>query len=105
MREKSVTIQGQRTMEELRTFIWKNGRAEAQGGYNDDLVMSLATACYVRDTALKFAQQGLDITNAALSNWKKSETAIYSSNGVSKKEAGWTQDMGEHGTQDLTWLL
>jgi len=105
LRDKSITIQGKRTMEEMRTFIWKNGRAEAQGGYNDDLVMSLATACYVRDTALKFAQQGLDITNAALSNWKKSETAIYSSNGVSKKEAGWTQDMGEHGTQDLTWLL
>ena len=105
LRDKSVTIQGKRTMEEMRTFIWKNGRAEAQGGYNDDLVMSLATACYVRDTALKFAQQGLDITSAALSNWKKSETAIYNSNGVSKKDAGWTQDIGEHGSQDLTWLL
>ena len=105
MREKSIIIQGKRTIEEMRTFIWKNGRAEAQGGYNDDLVMSLATACYVRDTALKFAQQGLDITNAALSNWKKSAPAIYSNNRVSKKDAGWTQDMGEHGSQDLTWLL
>ena len=105
MREKSIIIQGKRTMEEMRTFIWKNGRAEAQIGYNDDLVMSLATACYVRDTALKFAQQGLDITKAALSNWKKTEPTIYSSNGVSKKDTGWTQDLGEHGQQDLTWLL
>jgi len=105
LRDKSITIQGKRTLEEMRTFIWKHGRAEAQGGYNDDLVMSLATACYVRDTALKFAQQGVDITHAALSNWKKHETAVYSSNGVSKKEAGWAQDMGEHGSQDLTWLL
>jgi len=105
LRDKSITIQGKRSLEEMRTFIWKNGRAEAQGGYNDDLVMSLATACYVRDTALKFAQQGLDITNAALSNWKKSAPAIYNSSGVNKKDAGWTQDMGEHGNQDLTWLL
>jgi hypothetical protein len=105
LRDRSITIQGKRTLEEMRTFIWKHGRAEAQGGYNDDLVMSLATACYVRDTALKFAQQGVDITHAALSNWKKHETAVYSSNGVSKKQAGWTQDMGEHGSQDLTWLL
>ena len=105
LRDKSITIQGKRTLEEMRTFIWKNGRAEAQGGYNDDLVMSLATACYVRDTALKFAQQGIDITHAALSNWKKHETAIYNSNGVNKKEAGWSQDLGEHGNQDLTWLL
>ena len=104
MREKSVIIQGQRTMEELRTFIWKNGRAEAQGGYNDDLVMSLATACYVRDTALKFAQQGIDITRAALSNWSKSGAGVYTG-GVNKKDAGWSQDMGEHGHQDLTWLL
>ena len=89
----------------MRTFIWKNGRAEAQGGYNDDLVMSLSTACYVRDTALKFAQQGLDITNAALNNWKRSVPTIYTSNGVSKKQAGWTQDLGDHGEQDLTWLL
>jgi len=104
MREKSVTIQGQRTMEELRTFIWKNGRAEAQTGYNDDLVMSLATGCYVRDTALKFAQQGIDLTNATLRNWKKSAPGVYTG-GVNKKEAGWSQDMGDFGQQDLTWLL
>ena len=88
----------------LRTFIWKNGRAEAQTGYNDDLVMSLATACYVRDTALKFAQQGIDITNAALKNWSRSAPTIYTG-GVNKKEAGWTQDLGDKGQQDLTWLL
>ncbi len=104
MREKSIIIQGQRTFEELRTFIWKNGRAEAQTGYNDDLVMSLATGCYVRDTALKFAQQGIDLTNAALKNWQKSAPMIYTG-GVSKKDAGWTQDLGDKGQQDLTWLI
>ena len=91
-------------MEEMRTFIWKNGRAEAQTGYNDDLIMSLATGCYVRDTALKFAQQGVDITNAALNNWSKSSPVIYT-NKLNKKQSGWTQDLGEHGQQDLTWLL
>ena len=104
LREKSVIIQGQRTMEEMRTFIWKNGRAEAQTGYNDDLVMSLATGCYVRDTALKFAQQGIDLTKATLRNLGKSAPSIYTG-GTTKKDAGWSQDMGEHGQQDLTWLL
>ena len=104
LREKSIILQSKRTLEEMRTFIWKNGRAEAQTGYNDDLVMALATACYVRDTALKFAQQGIDITKAALSNWSKTTPIIYT-NKPNKKEAGWTQDMGEYGQQDLTWLL
>ena len=67
--------------------------------------MSLATACYVRDTALKFAQQGINLTNAALSNWSRSAPAIYSSKGINKKQAGWTQDMGDKGQQDLTWLI
>jgi hypothetical protein len=104
LREKSITIQGKRTMEEMRTFIWKNGRAEAQTGYNDDLIMSLATACYVRDTALKFAQQGIDITKATLKNWQRNTPTIYTGT-VNKKQSGWTQDMGDRGEQDLTWLL
>jgi hypothetical protein len=104
LRDKSIVIQGKRTMEEMRTFIWKNGRAEAQTGYNDDLIMSLATACYIRDTALKFAQQGIDLTRAALGSIKSHNTPIYTTN-VNKKQAGWTQDLGDKGQQDLTWLL
>ena len=104
LRDKAITIQGKRTLEEMRTFIWKNGRAEAQTGYNDDLVMSLATGCYVRDTALKFAQQGIDLTNATLRNWQTNASGVYTG-GINKKDAGWTQDLGEQGSQDLTWLL
>ena len=104
LRDKSIIVQGKRTMEEMRTFIWKNGRAEAQTGYNDDLIMSLATACYVRDTALKFAQRGIDLTNATLKNWHKHDTPIFT-NKLNKKSAGWVQDMGDKGQQDLTWLL
>ena len=81
-----------------------NGKPQAQIGYNDDLVMSLATACYVRDTALKFAQQGLDITRATVANWQRDVTSIYTG-GTNKKDTGWTQDLGEQGEQDLTWLL
>ena len=68
--------------------------------------MALATSCYVRDTALKFAQQGVDITQAALKNWSKNSPAVYIS-GISKDKGKqtWTQDLGEHGQQDLTWLL
>jgi hypothetical protein len=66
--DKSVTIQSKRLLEEMRVFMWKNGRAEAQSGYNDDLVMSMATAMFVRDTALKFKSQNMDLARAALNN-------------------------------------
>ena len=59
--DKGVTIQSKRLIEEMKTFIWKNNRAEAQSGYNDDLVMSFGIAMYIRDTALKLRQQGIDL--------------------------------------------
>ena len=37
----------------MKTFIWKNGKPQAMRSYNDDLVMSLAIACWVRDTAIE----------------------------------------------------
>jgi hypothetical protein len=43
-------------------------RPEAQTGYNDDLVMSFGIGQFLRDTSLKFQQQGLDMTRAALGN-------------------------------------
>ena len=60
--DKGVTIQSKRLIEEMKTFIWRNGRPEAQSGYNDDLVMAFSIAMYIRDTALKFKQRGIDLT-------------------------------------------
>lgn len=59
-------IKSKRLIEEMKVFIWKNGRAEAQSGYNDDLIMCGAIGMYIRDTALKFKQQGLELTKATL---------------------------------------
>ena len=50
----------------MKTFIWRNGRPEAQSGYNDDLVMAFGIAMYIRDTALKFRQRGIDITRKCI---------------------------------------
>ena len=105
VKEKSIQIQSQRTLDELRTFVWKNGRPEAQSGYNDDLIMSLATACYVRDTALKFAQHGLDLTKAILNNTTK---AVY--NPVFAPKLGrdpqdsYKMNVGGK-DEDISWLL
>ena len=52
IRNKVLTIYSQRLANELDTFIWKNGRPEAQRSYNDDLIMAAAIGCWVRDTAL-----------------------------------------------------
>jgi hypothetical protein len=100
--DKSVTIQSKRLLEEMRVFIWKNGRPEAQPGYNDDLVMSFAIGMYLRDTSLKFQQQSLDMTRAALGSITKNTIAgAYNSNGI---ENPYMMDT-KYGQESINWLL
>jgi hypothetical protein len=71
----------------MKVFIWKNGRAEAQQGYNDDLVMSFGMAMFMRDTSFKFRQQNLWNSRAALNNITSSQipfSGVYNSNQVLK---------------------
>ena len=65
-REKSVTVRSNRLIDELFTFIFNNGRAEAMKSYNDDLVMAFCIGLWVRDTALRLRQEGIDLTKRAM---------------------------------------
>ena len=58
-----IIIRSVRTIEELRVFVWENGKAQASSGYNDDLVMALGIGLWVRDTALKLYQEGINLTD------------------------------------------
>jgi hypothetical protein len=100
--DRSVTIRSKRLLEEMKVFVWKNGRPEAQTGYNDDLVMSFGISMYLRDTSLKFHQQSQDLTRATLGNMTKSTyIGAYSPNSVQNPYSIQT----EHGMEDIKWIL
>ena len=103
--DKGVTIQSKRLVEEMKTFIWKYGRAEAQQGYNDDLVMSFGIGLYVRDTALKFRQHGLDVTKAALGSFHKTTTQYQGAYFSTGQDNPYHMDNGKGGTEDFSWIL
>ena len=101
--DRSVTIHSKRLLEEMKVFVWKNGRPEAQSGYNDDLVMAFGIAMFLRDTSLKFQQHSHDMTRATLGNMGKSSyTGGYSGNGVKNP---YQIDNPYGGKEDITWLL
>jgi hypothetical protein len=104
LREKTIIFQSKRTIAELKTFIWKNGRPEAQTGYNDDLVMSAAIGVYLRDTTLTFMKHGQDLSRATLSSFKRSNQYDGAYNG-SMRHNPWKIDDGRGGSHDLSWLL
>ena len=103
VREKSITIRSIRTVEELFTFIWNNGRAEAMRGYNDDLTMALAISLWVRDTALRLRQEGIDLTKQALNGISSyTYSGIYGGNDMD--ENPWQMKIGDS-VEDLSkWL-
>ena len=101
IREKSCIIRSKRLLEELFVFIWKNARPEAASGYNDDLTMCFSQGLWVRDTALKLRQAGIDINRMAIANMR-STVSIYKPNSDNK---AWKMDTQHGNTEDIGWLL
>ena len=66
IRNKLITIYSSRLVDEFKTFIWNNNKAEAMRSYHDDLVMALAIGCWIRDTALQVNQRDLEYNRAFL---------------------------------------
>jgi hypothetical protein len=103
--EKSVTIQSKRLLEEMKVFIWKNGRAEAQYGYNDDLIMAFGMGMYIRDTALKYRQRGLDLTRNVLNNISVNRTAYQGAYFSNDHDNPYKIDNPYGDSEDIKWLL
>jgi hypothetical protein len=67
-----IKIRSVRTKNEMRTFVWKNGKPQAQStGYHDDLIMAYAIGLYLRDSAIQYRSQGVDMQRAVLGNMRK----------------------------------
>lgn len=77
IRNRMLLIYSTRAYNELKTFIWKNGKAQASKNKNDDLVISAAIACFVRDTALNANKLDIEYQKAILNSHKFVATPFY----------------------------
>jgi hypothetical protein len=106
---KVVIIKSVRLLEELRSFIWKNGRAQAMQSYNDDLVMSFAIAMYLRETSLRFKKTADSLTYAALDGFTRTQdTSIAYNSNNQYNQNPWIMNVNSpqgQEFQDLTWLI
>jgi hypothetical protein len=118
VREKDVIIRSSRLIDEFKVFIWKNVgvnvKAEAMSGYNDDLVMSMGIALWVRDVALRLKNERVALNRAALNSFystsvertdaASSRFGIFTTD-VSPQKNPWIMQNGVGESEDLTWLL
>ncbi|HPM21444.1 MAG TPA: terminase family protein, partial [Thermotogota bacterium] len=47
-----VKIRSSRLLNQMKVFVWQNGKAQAMSGYNDDLVLAMSIGLYVRDISI-----------------------------------------------------
>ena len=67
--------------------------------------MAFATALYVRDTAIRMRQQGMDLSRATMSsfvNLNQRNTGVYN---VAPRQNNPYLMETPNGQEDLTWLL
>ncbi len=76
VRNELITINSSRLYNEMKTFVWNNGRPEAMRSYNDDLIMAAAIGCWVRDTALIENKRNVEYNKAFLATMVAAETKI-----------------------------
>jgi hypothetical protein len=67
--------------------------------------MAFSIALWIRDTALKLRQQGLDLNRKTMDYFGKgSASSLYNPSMPSRNDTGWTMDVGKD-SHDITWLL
>jgi hypothetical protein len=106
IRNKVLTIYSKRLANELDTFIWKNGRPEAQRGYNDDLVMAAAIGCWVRDTAIIENQKDVEYKKAFLNSIILTNTTLNTNTPDQRKKSTFEMAIDEKSNlKPYMWVL
>ncbi len=109
VRNKLIKVYSSRLLNEMRTFVWNNGKPEAMRSYNDDLIMSLAVACWVRDTAILENKKDVEYSKAIMNSISKS-TAVLNTNikgMIDYKQNKLRDTMEKHAAnvQEFPWLF
>lgn len=99
--EKLIIVRSKRLISQLLVFVWLNGKAQARPGRKDDAVLSTGIALFVRDTALKLREIGLDMTRKTLQHMHK---RVYTPN-ANGDNSQWTMNDGKGNTISTRWLL
>jgi len=98
--ERELRIYSKRLTSQLLVFVWLNGKAQARPGRKDDAVMATGITLFVRDTALKMRELGMDLTKKALTHIHKK---VYTPN--TSLDNNWTMNDGKGNTISTKWLL
>ena len=69
VRTNRVKIRSERTIAEMTTFVFRNGRPDHMVGYHDDLLWGLAMGLYVANTTFRDIEKNKSKSAAIMDSW------------------------------------
>jgi hypothetical protein len=105
LRLHEFILHSKRTVGELKTFIFDNGKPQAQDGYNDDLIMSLGIGMYVRSTTLKLHAGDQEFTEAMIGGLQFENQPFNDSILSKRDEDKYTMDLPNGEKEDFRWIF
>ena len=113
-------IRSQRLANELKKFIYKNGKPDHMKGSHDDLIMALGMCLFVANTSFKKLHESDNVTKAMLDSWKVRDNPIDTRSSATLKDTlsstpernkiynepqnMYTQNILQN-TRDFSWLF
>jgi hypothetical protein len=79
IRNKLINIKSKRLFNEMKTFVWENGKPQAIKKHNDDLIIACAIGCWVKETAFAINQRGIEYQKAFLSSMASTDRKLNTS--------------------------
>jgi len=76
IRNKMVNIKSKRLFNEMKTFVWLNGKPQAMKKHNDDLILACAIGCWIKETAFAVNQRASEYQKAFLSSMGSNERTM-----------------------------
>jgi len=105
IRNKLIKIYSSRLYNEFKTFIWYNGKPQAMRNENDDLIMSFAINCWIKDTIFAENQKEIEYKKAFLNSITKATTQLNTTIpgmiGYKRKQQAKEQEKNK----EFIWLL
>ena len=107
MRNQNVLMHSSRLFDEIPTFQYINGRPDHLPGYQDDLIMAMSIALFIRATHVKAIINSREMTESILASFSKDDgnTLDDYGLGVSKGFGERTNPFITPDGQDVRWLL
>jgi hypothetical protein len=101
-------IYSQRLLNELRTFVYINGRPDHMKGHHDDLIMGMAMALYVAQNSFTQLKKNISQAKAMIDSWTMDERKIRTNNGkpvfTPGRASGQALPPNSNDPKDYLWL-